>query len=300
MSLNPGPLVPLVTSTCPSASSVAFIWRRANCIPGTLRHAGAAWLRSITSAEFVGGSPPPAYRILPGAYMTAEPSLRSATIRLPTVVHCTAARHVQVPRGRGEAGQEHLAVRRHEHRRVVWIGDRQAGVGQPAPGAAVPDLRNGDDRAALVGAGDGQDLAARQGGGRRVVAALRHRAGGAPGPRRRVEDHRPGVAIGAGDGPAGDQQPAVRQEGVPAAKDSVGLAQRGEAGAGFAGSQSWAAPWSPHSSTLRFGSRCRWMPTTGVWNAGPHVPRTGRRGGRDRGEGGADGAGLDDGVLAGA
>jgi hypothetical protein len=85
-SLNPGPLLPLVTSTCPSARSVAFICRRANCMEGTLRHTGDAWLRSITSAELVGGSPPPAYRIFPGAYITAEPSTRSATFRSSTGV----------------------------------------------------------------------------------------------------------------------------------------------------------------------------------------------------------------------
>src|SRR6476660_9697980 len=85
-SLNPGPLVPPVTSTLPSARSVALVWRRANAMPGTVRQAGEAWLRSITSADAVGGSPPPAYRILPGAYITADPSLRSATLRGQTVV----------------------------------------------------------------------------------------------------------------------------------------------------------------------------------------------------------------------
>src|SRR6476660_7003420 len=89
-SLNPGPLVPPVTSTLPSARMVAFIWRRAKAMLGTVRQAGAPWfgLRSITSADDVGGSPPPAYRIFPGAYITAEPKVRSATFRSATGVHC--------------------------------------------------------------------------------------------------------------------------------------------------------------------------------------------------------------------
>ncbi len=43
---------------------------------------------------------------------------------------------------------------------------------------------------------------------------------------------------------------------------------------GFAGSHNWAAPLSPHSSTLPVGSRCRWTATTGVANDAPHLPRT--------------------------
>ena len=57
--LKPGPLVPWVTSTCPSARIVAFNCRLAKAIPATLRQNGDAWLRSMTSAELVGGSPPP-------------------------------------------------------------------------------------------------------------------------------------------------------------------------------------------------------------------------------------------------
>src|SRR5918994_1427706 len=93
--LNPGALVPPVTSTLPSAKMVAFICRRGNAMLPVLRQAGAAWVRSMTSADAVGALtycgaplPPPAYRILPGAYITADPSTRSATTRGPTVVHC--------------------------------------------------------------------------------------------------------------------------------------------------------------------------------------------------------------------
>jgi len=58
--LKPLPLLPCVTRTWPSARRVALSWRRGKAIAGTLRHAGDGWLRSITSAELVGGSPPPA------------------------------------------------------------------------------------------------------------------------------------------------------------------------------------------------------------------------------------------------
>ena len=38
--LNPGELVPPVTSTVPSGNSVALIWRRANAIDPTARQVG--------------------------------------------------------------------------------------------------------------------------------------------------------------------------------------------------------------------------------------------------------------------
>ena len=41
---------------------------------------------------------------------------------------------------------------------------------------------------------------------------------------------------------------------------------------GLAGSQSCASPRLPQSSTLPVGSRCRWIATTGVANALPHLP----------------------------
>src|SRR5689334_14403384 len=86
MSTNPPPVVPPVTSTVPSGRMVEFVWRRANCIEPALVHWGDGWLRSIFSAVAVGADerasgvwaqvalpPPPAYRILPGSYITAVP-----------------------------------------------------------------------------------------------------------------------------------------------------------------------------------------------------------------------------------
>src|SRR5262245_3106339 len=71
--LNPGPLVPPVTSTFPSGRRVAFCCRRANAIEPTDRHAGVDAFRSITSAVLVGGSEPPATRTLPSSYITDDP-----------------------------------------------------------------------------------------------------------------------------------------------------------------------------------------------------------------------------------
>ena len=71
--LNPGPLVPPVTSTLPSGSSVALRWRRANAMDPTSRQAGVAAFRSITSAALVGGSTPPITSTLPSSYITEEP-----------------------------------------------------------------------------------------------------------------------------------------------------------------------------------------------------------------------------------
>jgi len=56
--LNPGPLVPPVTSTLPSGSSVALIWPRANAMDPTGRQAGVAAFRSITSARGSAIAPP--------------------------------------------------------------------------------------------------------------------------------------------------------------------------------------------------------------------------------------------------
>src|SRR5215210_5853969 len=41
---------------------------------------------------------------------------------------------------------------------------------------------------------------------------------------------------------------------------------------GLDGSQSWDSPRSPQRRTLPVGSRCMWMATTGVRNAGSHRP----------------------------
>src|SRR5690348_16501070 len=71
--LNPAPAVPPVTSTSPVGSRVAFIWRRANHIEPVYVQVGFATFKSMISAVLVGGSPPPAYRIFPGSYITADP-----------------------------------------------------------------------------------------------------------------------------------------------------------------------------------------------------------------------------------
>ena len=71
--LNPGPLVPPVTSTFPSGSTVVFICLRATLIDPTARHAGLPAFRLMISAVLVGGSAPPKVRIFPGSYITAPP-----------------------------------------------------------------------------------------------------------------------------------------------------------------------------------------------------------------------------------
>src|SRR5262245_39447712 len=88
-SLNPGPDVPPVTRTVPSGSSVALTWRRAMLMDATARHVGNGSFRLMTSAVAVGGSPPPSTRILPSAYITAEPYVRglSVKVRLATNDH---------------------------------------------------------------------------------------------------------------------------------------------------------------------------------------------------------------------
>ena len=68
-----GEAVPPVTSTLPSGNSVALSMRRAYCMVPAARQLGMAWLRSMTSALFTGGSPPPTTKTLPGAYITADP-----------------------------------------------------------------------------------------------------------------------------------------------------------------------------------------------------------------------------------
>src|SRR6478672_8074019 len=67
--LCPGPYVPPVTSTVPSGNSVLLRWRRGMLMDATERHDGVSAFRSMTSAVAVGGSAPPATRILPSAYI---------------------------------------------------------------------------------------------------------------------------------------------------------------------------------------------------------------------------------------
>src|SRR5947208_4058593 len=68
---NPEPLLPPVTSTVPSGSSVPLFCRRAYVIDEVAVHFGNDEFKSMISAVLVGGSSPPAYRILPASYMTA-------------------------------------------------------------------------------------------------------------------------------------------------------------------------------------------------------------------------------------
>ncbi len=57
---NPPPLLPPVTSTVPSGSSVPLCWRRAFAIEPVFVHVGEDEFRLMISAVLVGGSPPPA------------------------------------------------------------------------------------------------------------------------------------------------------------------------------------------------------------------------------------------------
>ena len=272
-SLKPGPLVPLVTSTCPSARMVAFICRRANCMPGDT----APCRRGLVQIDHFCGAgrrvAASGIEDLPRRvhHRGAQPAVRHDAVahRGPLPVTC----RTQVSRGPREAGQEELAVRRDEHRGIERIGDRERSAGQPAPGDAVAQLRDGDRGPGLVGAGDGQDTAVGQHGQRRVITALRHRAGRGPVPGGRVEDHRSRVAILAGDLAPRDQQPAVGKEGVPAAEDLVRLAQRGEACGGMGGIPQVRGTALAPEQHLAGRQQVAWMPTTGVGNVGPHWPR---------------------------
>src|SRR5437016_2449774 len=53
--------------------SVPLLCRGAWPIEPAYVHVGLALFKSMISAVLVGGSPPPAYRIFPGAYITADP-----------------------------------------------------------------------------------------------------------------------------------------------------------------------------------------------------------------------------------
>src|SRR5919106_3731494 len=80
-SLDPVPAPPPVASTSPVGSIVRFRCRRANAIEPVQRQTGADRSRSITSAVLV-VRPPPAYRILPSSYITAEPDSRLPNSRV--------------------------------------------------------------------------------------------------------------------------------------------------------------------------------------------------------------------------
>src|SRR5687767_5974144 len=70
------PATPPVTSTSPVGNSVALWFQRAVASEPVQVHWGFVWLRSMTSAVFVGRVdplPPPTYMILPGSYITAVP-----------------------------------------------------------------------------------------------------------------------------------------------------------------------------------------------------------------------------------
>src|SRR5918997_1082954 len=67
--------VPPVTSTLPSARTVAFMCRRGYCIEPVHCHPFAVF-RSMVSAVLVGGPPPPTISTLPGSYITAEAASR--------------------------------------------------------------------------------------------------------------------------------------------------------------------------------------------------------------------------------
>src|SRR5262245_55363302 len=66
-------VVPPLAITLPSARRVALNWRRTLLIEPVADQVGLAWFRSMVSAVATGGWQPPTYRILPGAYCTAEP-----------------------------------------------------------------------------------------------------------------------------------------------------------------------------------------------------------------------------------
>ena len=71
--LNPAALLPPVTSTVPSGSTVALSWRRALAMVPAGCQAGVGRFKSIFSAVARGGSFPPTINTFPGSYMTAVP-----------------------------------------------------------------------------------------------------------------------------------------------------------------------------------------------------------------------------------
>ena len=177
--LNPGPLVPPVTSTLPSARSVAFIWRRAKRHPGTVRQDG----RALVEIDHLGRR---RRRVAAAGVQDLSRRVHHRGSHRP--VSHLPVRHrgplagsgdVQIASGLGEAGQEHLAVRRDEHRRVVGIGDRQRAV--VSWRQALPFQISGMVTTANVVSWPDTARTRRWARSwRRVVAALCHRAGGGP------------------------------------------------------------------------------------------------------------------------
>ena len=114
------------------------------------------------------------------------------------------------------AGIEHAPVRRHE---VPWIVlQRQARGRQFAPRRPRPHLGDGHDRAAFVGAGDGNHFTVRQSGVGRVPPPLSHRRPRLPRARCGVEHVGVRQAVVVVDVPTGDQQPPVREKVVTGAE----------------------------------------------------------------------------------
>src|SRR5438093_650768 len=79
-SLKAVPATPPVASTSPVGSTVRLWCRRAKAIEPVQLQTGLGELRSITSAVLVVRAPP-AYRILPSSYITAEPYSRAPPYR---------------------------------------------------------------------------------------------------------------------------------------------------------------------------------------------------------------------------
>ena len=132
--LNPGPLVPPVTSTFPSGRSVALSCRRAKAIEATERQAGVDAFRSMTSAVLVGGSPPPMTKTLPSSYITDDVVV---AVDVDAVIrhHCpgSGTGGVEVACNRAGSGIEYPAVWRQVHPRVQVQADLR--IRQVTPGA---------------------------------------------------------------------------------------------------------------------------------------------------------------------
>src|SRR3954447_4763685 len=90
-SLKVADVEPPVASTVPSGSTVALKSRRAERIAPVGCQAGLPPPRSMTSQVLTGATlldlAPPAYRIFPGSYMTAEPLVRGPNLCAGPFVH---------------------------------------------------------------------------------------------------------------------------------------------------------------------------------------------------------------------
>ena len=156
--LKPAPLLPPVTSTRPSGRMVRLFCRRAVPMLPVKFHVGVPALRSMISHVAVGGSPPPAQRILPTSCVPRNRSCRDhqsvccrrwSTSRRPP---CPDSAKSMWQRTRGHWALETCADKGQAELRAREVAPRTA--------AHLPDLRQRVVRVVrIVTAGRNQHVA---------------------------------------------------------------------------------------------------------------------------------------------